>query len=126
MLGRSLLALALVTALVALGIAWLTDGATATAAGSGAALGFVCALTAVLGAGYAQARGLAAKGALAVVMGGMLFRMVLVAVWAVLAFRAHDLAPVPFLAGFAAVYLPGQAIEIRLLWTRRGARGRAG
>lgn len=122
MLGKALFALALAAALVALGIAWLAGDApaAATAAASGEGLGAICALTAVLGAGYAQHRGLAAKAALAVVMGGMLVRMVLVTVWAVIAFRTHDLAPIPFLAGFAAIYLPGQAIEIYLLRPRSG------
>jgi hypothetical protein len=120
MLGKALFALALVVALVALGISWLagSDPGAATAAASGEALGTICALTAVLGAGWAQGRGLAGKGALAVVMAGMLFRMLLVSAWAVVAFRVHDLAPIPFLAGFAAVYLPGQAIEVFLLKPR--------
>lgn len=119
--GKPLLALAAVAALVALGIGVLSDGATAAAAWSGAGLGLACAFTAVLGPGWALRKGLASKGTLGVVLGGMLVRMVLVSGWTVIAFRVHNLAAIPFLAGFAAVYLPGQAIELALL---RPATGR--
>jgi hypothetical protein len=122
MLAKALTSLAAVAGLVAVGIFLLAGtGAVRSAAFSGALLGAVCAFTAVLGAGYAQRRGLGAWGSLAVVVGGMMFRMVLVAVWAVVAFRFAGAAPVPFLAGFAAMYLPGQGIEIVLLRSKKAA-----
>jgi hypothetical protein len=122
MLAKALTSLAAVAALVALGIFLLAgDEAGRSAAFSGALLGAVCAVTAVLGAAYAQRRGLGAWGSLAVVVGGMMFRMVLVAAWAIVAFRFAGATPVPFLAGFAAMYLPGQGIEIAFLRTKKAA-----
>lgn len=115
MFRKALLALAAVIALAALGIGVLAHGPAATAAWSGAALGLLCAVTAVAGAAFALHEGLGAKGALSVVVGGMLFRIVLVSAWAVVAFRVYSLKPIPFLIGLAAIYLPCQVIELAML-----------
>lgn len=82
---------------------------------SGAGLGLVLAVTAVGGAAYAHWKALPARQALAVIVSGMLVRMLVLGLWAGIGFAKFELEPLSFLGGFAATYLVGQVAEIVLL-----------
>jgi len=83
--------------------------------------GLICAVSAVGIALWADRRKMSVKHAFAVVVVGMLFRMVFLAAWTILAILVGKTHAFAFLTGFGGVYLTGQALEVWLL-ARLGKR----
>ncbi len=119
---RKALGILFVAALTFLGLAGYLRGVdTAWAHGIfwGVPGGLVCAVSAVGIALWADRRGMKIQQALAAVVMGMLFRMVFLAGWTVLAVLVAKAHALPYLAGFGGVYLTGQGIEVWLLTRMR-------
>jgi len=93
---------------------WLHGQASLATGGyaSGALAGLLCGATAVGGAALAHARGLQGWQTLALLLVGMVRRMVVLGTWAVVSLKALGLDAMGFAAGFAAVYGAAVAIEI--------------
>lgn len=112
------LGILLVDALVFLGLAvYLRDVDAAWSHGLlwGVPGGLVCALSAVGIALWAEHRKMQVKQALAAVVVGMLFRMLFLAAWTVLAVVVGGAHALAYLTGFGGVYLVGQGLEVWLL-----------
>jgi len=81
----------------------------------GLVAGVVTALSAIGGAWFAEVKGLKPNQALAVVVVGMLGRMVLLTIWALIAVHVGKADALGFVAGFGAVYVLGQVLEVWML-----------
>jgi len=124
MLLKALLILGLDVAIVfGVGV-WLQQGGHALGPGLlwGLFGGLVCALTAIGGAWWAEVKRLPTNGALAIVVAGMLARMFFLGAWALLAFKVGQVDGLGFLAGFGAVYLLGQVLEVWMLFRLKSGR----
>lgn len=120
---RALGSLLVVIALVVAAGVHLARGGSAFGTGLlwGAPAGAITALTAIGGAWWAEARNLDAKQAMAVMVVGMLGRMVFLTAWAVFAVLYADVDVLGFVAGFGSIYLVGQALEVWMLARRQQA-----
>lgn len=126
---RKALGILLVDAVVFLGLAFYLREVDATWSHGlfwGVPGGLVCALSAVGIALWADLRGMQVKQALAAVVVGMLFRMLFLAGWTILAVLVGGAHAVAFLAGFGGVYLVGQGLEVWLLTRLRDRQSAEG
>ncbi len=125
MLGKALTLLGLVVAVV-LAVAFRLRGEDAEMAVGmmwGIGGGTVAALSAIGGAFWAESRKLKLNQALAIVVMGMLFRMLFLGAFMLAAIKLALVNPMAFILGFAAVYVAGQALEVWML--ARLTKGRA-
>ncbi|HEY0839597.1 MAG TPA: hypothetical protein VGD74_05380, partial [Vulgatibacter sp.] len=88
----------------------------------GLGCGTVAALSAIGGAFWAESRRLPLNRALAIVVVGMLFRMLFLAAAMLIAIELVQVAPMAFVLGFGAVYVAGQALEVWMLNRLRSRR----
>lgn len=111
-----------IVAVTALGL-WLRSEGSPLGEGLlwGVVGGAITALSAIGGAWWAEFRRLKANQALAILVVGMLGRMAFLVVWAVLAVKLGEVDVLAFVAGFGAVFLLGQILEVWML-TRLGSR----
>lgn len=122
-ISRALILLTLdIAAMTALGL-WLRQEGNPLGEGLlwGVAGGAITALSAIGGAWWAAFKGMKANQALAILVVGMLGRMFFLVVWAVLAVKLGEVDVLGFVAGFGAVFLLGQVLEVWML-TRLGSR----
>lgn len=117
LITRALVLLAIdILAFAALGL-WLRKEGNPLADGIlwGVAGGAVTALSAIGGAWWAEFKGLRPNQALAILVVGMLGRMMFLLVWALLAVKVGEVDVLGFLAGFGGVFLMGQVLEVWML-----------
>lgn len=117
LISRALALLTLdIVAMAGLGI-WLRQQGNPLGEGLlwGVVGGAITALSALGGAWWAQFKGLKANQALAILVVGMLGRMFFLVVWAVLAVKLGEVDVLGFVAGFGAVFLLGQVLEVWML-----------
>jgi len=91
----------------------------------GLGCGTIAALSAIVGAFWAETRRLPMNRALAIVVVGMLFRMFFLAAAMLVAIELVQVAPIGFVFGFGAVYVAGQALEVWMLTRLRNQRSQA-
>lgn len=77
--------------------------------------GTVTAFSAIGGAWWAESRGMNPKQALAVIVLGMLGRLVFLGAYAVVALLVGNANGLGFFLGFGGVFLVGQVLEVALL-----------
>ncbi|WP_373049343.1 hypothetical protein [Vulgatibacter sp.] len=82
--------------------------------------GVVTAISAVGGAWWAEVKNLKPNQALAIVVVGMLGRMLFLGAWALVAIAVGGVDGLGFLGGFGAVYLVGQVLEVWMLNRLKG------
>lgn len=117
MIRSSFLILAGATALAFGGVLYLESIQSAMAGGAlwGLGGGLVAALSALGGAAFAVRRNLAMNQALAIVVVGMLVRMLFMGAVTIAAIKLGGVDPVGFVIGFGVIFLVGQALEVRML-----------
>lgn len=117
MIYKALALLFVDVVIVLAGGVWLHGKDVALGHGAfwGLAGGLICALSAVGGAYWAEAKGKTVQQALAVVVVGMLFRMFFLGGWTILAVRIGEANALSFIGGFGAIYLVGQVLEVWML-----------
>lgn len=105
---------------------WLFGDEPASKAGLlwGLGGGLFTATSAVGGAYGAESRGLQVNQALAVVVVGMLFRLLFLGAFTLLAIRLGRIDGLIYVLAFGSVFLTGQVLEVWML--SRLARGRRG
>lgn len=117
MFRRSLLILSLDVILVLLLGLWIRGKDVGLGDGViwGMIGGLICALSAIGAAAWAEKKRLSVHQSLAVVVVGMLFRMIFLVGWTLLAVVVGEAHAVAFIGGFGAVYLVGQVLEVWML-----------
>lgn len=123
MLARSLAILSLMIAAVLAASFGLRGANPLVASGLlwGVGGGAVAALTAIGGAWWAESRRMRVNQALAIVVVGMLFRMMFLGGWLLLAIKLSEFSGLAFIIGFGLVFVTGQILEVWMLF-RLGSR----